>query len=168
MDPIVQRLLDEHDIRRLVIGFSLGMDSRDFDLYRASWAEEVELDLPPLAGDVVPMSGRRSADEYGHGVISLLSQFKVTQHVSTNHLVSINGDTATCACYTFAQHYMPVDFGEPWFTAGARYDLGAQRFDEIGWRFVTFKLTPLWFTGNAGLWQEATRRLVAAASEAAD
>jgi hypothetical protein len=168
MDPIVQQLLDEHDIRRLVISFSLGMDSRDFDMYRAAWADEVDLDLPPLAGDVIPMSGRRSADEYARDVIALLSQFKATQHVSSNHLISIHDYTATCTCYTFAQHYMPLESGEPWLTAGARYDLSARRFDDLGWRFVKFKLTPIWFTGNTALWQEATRRLASARSAASD
>ncbi len=164
MDPILRQLDDERQIRNLVIACSLGMDSRDFDLYRAAWADQVELDLPALAGDVIPMSGPRSADDYSRDVIAFLSQFKATQHVSSNHLIATDGDTGTCTCYTLAQHYMPLESGEPWFMAGARYDLVARRFDDLGWRFVKFKLTPIWFTGNPGLWQEATRRLVAARS----
>jgi hypothetical protein len=58
MDPVLQQSHDENEIRKLVIGFSLGMDSRDVDLFRASWAEEIELDLPPPAPDVLPFSGR--------------------------------------------------------------------------------------------------------------
>jgi hypothetical protein len=164
MDPVLRRLVDENDIRNLVIAFSLGMDSRDYKMYRASWADEVDLDLPNLAGDAIRLSGRTTGDDYAKGVIALLSQFESTQHVSSNHLVSVRGDLGICTCYTLAQHYMPVASGEPWLTAGARYELTAQRFGESGWRFVKFKLTPLWARGNGSLWQEATRRMLAGPS----
>lgn len=149
----------ENEIKKLVIGFSLAMDARDYQLFRASWADEIELELPPVGGDAVPLAGRQRADDYARGVIALLSQFKATQHVSTNHLVSLDGTGASCTCYTLAQHYLPVETGEAWLTVGARYDLTAQLLDELGWRFVRFKLTHLWSRGNNGLWSEATRRL---------
>jgi hypothetical protein len=161
MDPILRELHDENEIRKLVVGFSIGIDSRDFDLFRSSWAEEIELDLPPLAGDAFRLSGKQRADDYARGVIALLSEFETTQHVSTNHLISVEADSGSCTCYTIAQHYLPMESGEPWLAAGARYDLVAQRFEEVGWRFVEFKLTHLWSRGNTSLWKEATRRLLA-------
>jgi hypothetical protein len=160
MDPVLQQLHDENEIRKLVIGFSLGMDSRDVDLFRASWAEEIELDLPPLAPEVLPFSGRQRADNYAKDVIGLLSEFRATQHVSTNHMIAVSGDSATCTCYTLAHHDLPVESGERWLSAGARYDLLAQRVDGLGWRFIRFKLTDLWFQGNRLLWQEAARRVI--------
>jgi hypothetical protein len=160
MDPVLRRLDDENEIRKLVIGFSLGMDARDYTMFRAAWADEVDLDLPPLARDTVPFSGVQQADDYARGVIAMLSEFVATQHVSANHLIEVDGDTATCTCYTLAQHYLPVASGDPWLTAGARYDLAARRFD-IGWRFVRFKLTGLWTAGNGSLWRVVAGRLAA-------
>jgi hypothetical protein len=161
MDPVLQQLLDENEIRRLVIGMSLAMDSHERALFRGAWADEVELHLPRLGGDTVPLSGRQRADEYADGVMALLSEFEATQHVSSNHFITVTGDRATCACYTLAQHRLLRDDGDAWFTAGARYDLTAERFPEVGWRFVAFTLTPLWSTGDPSVWKDATRRLAA-------
>jgi SnoaL-like domain len=159
VDSALRELRDESEIRRLVVGMSLAMDARDVNLFRAAWAEEIDLELPRLAGDAVPMSGRQRADDYAAGVIALLSEFAATQHVSANHFITVTGDRGTCACYTLAQHRLLRDDGDAWFTAGARYDLVAQRFADLGWRFVAFRLTALWSTGDASVWKEATRRL---------
>lgn len=161
VDPVLQRLDDENEICKLVAAFSLGMDTRDLDLFRSSWADEVDLDLPPLAGRAIQLSGRLRADDYARSAIALVCEFETTQHVNTNHLVTVSGDQGTCICYTVAQHYLPVGSGDPWLTVGARYDLSARRFAEAGWRFVGFKLTHLWSRGNTSLWKEVARRLSA-------
>jgi hypothetical protein len=153
MDPILQRLDDENEIRKLVLRFSLGMDTRDVGLFRAAWADEVELDLHTLAKDVIPLSGTRRADEYARDVIALLSGFTATQHVSTNHLIAVDGDTATCTCYTLATHYLRRDAGESWLTAGSRYELVALRTRATGWRFTRFALRGLWTSGDRSIWQ---------------
>ncbi len=161
MDPVVQRLDDENDIRKLVIAFSIAMDARDEAMFRASFADEVDLAIPPLGGDAVPLSGLVRGDDYARGVIALLSGFRATQHVSTNHLISVDGDAATCICYTHATHHMPIEQGDPWLTIGARYDIDARRIAGQGWRIVKFRWNEQWSEGNAGLWAVATARLEA-------
>ncbi len=159
MDPTLRRLDDENAIRNLVITFTLAMDARDATLYRSAWAEEVDLDLPPLGG--LTMAGRRRADDYTADAIALVSEFESTQHVSTNHLISVDGDRGHCLCYMHATHFLPLDEGDPWLTVGVRYDLEARRFDDIGWRFNDFRLSALWAKGNVRLWKEVGRRLAA-------
>ena len=85
-----------------------------------------------MGGDAVPLSGHVRGDDYAHGVIALLTGFEATQHVSSNHLVSVDGDAATCICYTHATHYLPHQGGHPWLTIGARYDIDARRLPERG------------------------------------
>ncbi|RYD95321.1 MAG: nuclear transport factor 2 family protein, partial [Sphingomonadales bacterium] len=140
-----------------VIGFTLAMDARDAARYRLAWADEIELDLPPLGG--LPLSGQRRADDYTRDAIALVSEFEATQHVSGNHLISVDGDRGRCICYILATHYLPLEDADPWLKVGVRYDLGARRFDEIGWRFNSFRLTALWSKGNGGLWKIVGRRL---------
>ncbi|MFI5045943.1 MAG: nuclear transport factor 2 family protein [Acidimicrobiia bacterium] len=159
MDPILRQLHDENEIRKLVVSFALGMDTRDLAMVRAPWADEIALDLPPFAGPAVPLSGTRRADDYAGDVVALLSEFEATQHVSTNHLVTVVDDAATCTCYTVAQHWLHVESAEPWMLAGARYDLVAARLGDAGWRFTGFALTPLWSLGNRAIWDEVARRL---------
>ena len=36
MEPALRRLVDEHDIRKLVIAFSNGMDARDVAMFRSA------------------------------------------------------------------------------------------------------------------------------------
>jgi len=161
MDHVLRRLDDENQIRRLVIRMSNAMDMRDAAMFRECFADEVELDIPPLGGDSVPLSGMLRADDYAAGVIRLLSEFKATQHVSTNHDISVAGDSAACTCYTLATHLLPLDDGDQWSTIGARYDMEARRLPDAGWRIARFKWTRLWSSGNALLWQEVSRRLAA-------
>lgn len=163
MDAEQRRLVDEHDIRKLVIAFSIGMDSRDVAMFRSAFADEVDLDIPPRAADVIVLQGKVNADVYAEQVIKLLSGFEATQHVSTNHMIQVDGDRATCVCYIHATHYLPIASGESWLTAGSRYALEAERFPGKGWRFVRFRSTRMFSDGNLGLWDELNRRLASGA-----
>ena len=159
MEPALRRLIDEHDIRKLVIAFSNAMDARDVAMFRSAFADEVDLDIPPRAADVIVLQGKVNADTYAEQVIKLLSGFVATQHVSTNHAIEVDGDRATCVCYTHATHYLPNENGEDWLTAGSRYSLEAERIPEKGWRFVKFRSTRMFSDGTLGLWDELNRRL---------
>lgn len=161
MKPELRRLIDKHDIRKLVIAFSIAMDARDVAMFRSAFADEVDLDIPPRAADVIVLQGKVNADIYAQQVIRLLSGFVATQHVSTNHQIDVNGDRATCICYTHATHYLPIESGNAWLTAGSRYALDAERFPDKGWRFVRFRSTRMFSDGNLGLWDEINRRLTA-------
>ncbi|HLY56907.1 MAG TPA: nuclear transport factor 2 family protein, partial [Stellaceae bacterium] len=94
------------------------------------------------------------------GVIAMLSQFAATQHCSINHLIEVDGDAATCSCYTYATHYLEDGLSDPWNIVGARYDFTARRLPQ-GWRIVSLKWTRLFDQGNAGVWPEVARRLAA-------
>src|SRR5262249_34917612 len=142
-----------------VITFSNGMDARDTALYRSAFADEVELDIPPRATDVITLSGRVRADQYAMEVVRLLSGWEATQHVSTNHLITVDGDQGTCVCYVFATHYLPNDSGAPWLEVGSRYTVTARRLPDVGWRIVKLKSTHLWSRWNKSLWEEISRRI---------
>ena len=159
MDAELRRIADENAIRDLVIAFSNAMDARDEAGFRASFADEVDLAIPPLGGDAVPLSGMVSGDDYARGVISLLTGFDATQHVSSNHHVTVDGDEGRLVCYTHATHYLPHDGGHPWLTIGARYDIVAKRLPGQGWRISWFRWHEQWAEGNAGLWEIATARI---------
>jgi len=131
--------------------------------FRASFADEVDLAIPPLGGDAVPLSRIVAGDDYARGVIALLSGFAATQHVSSNHFVTVDGDEASCVCYTHATHYLPYKDSHPWLTIGARYDIAARRIEGQGRRIVRFRWKEQWAEGNSGVWEIATARLKARA-----
>ena len=75
-----------------------------------------------------------------------LSRLDVTQHVVTNHQVTVDGDTATCRCYLVGQHVKKgTDGGDTFIMAGV-YDDELRRTD--GWRIVHRTLTVTWTDGN--------------------
>ena len=154
----IRILKDRSDIQQMVARLALGMDLRDESMFQSCWADEFYLSVPPLAGDGVPLEGNMRADEHARNVITMLSEFKATQHVLTNHHIELNGDTASCSVYLIGTHTMAgVEEGDPIQTIGARYDFDCARTDS-GWKISRMIWTRLWSTGNAGLWDIVGRR----------
>lgn len=161
MNEPVQRLQDENDIRRLVYTFSMAMDLREEEMYRSAFADQVDLDIPARAEDVITLKGLVNADTYAKEVIRLLSGWNATQHVSTNHLIDVDGDVGTCMCYVYATHFLEPGHTDPWLVAGSRYSITANRLPELGWRIVQLRSTPMWSRGDKGLWEEIAQRIQA-------
>lgn len=165
MDPTLRRLIDESDIKALLVQLSYAFDERDSQMMRAVFADTVECDITPMGGDQVPMTGSLDADRLSKDVIRMLSTFDMTQHVNTMHRVRLDGDNAALTGYVVGTHFLsqlpasPVhERIEPWNTIGARYDMGVHRFDH-GWRFTTWKWRIMWSRENQGVWDEVARRL---------
>ena len=154
----LQLLMDRSDIQQMIARLALGMDTRNQAMFQSCWADEFYLSVPPLAGDGVPLEGNMRADEHARNVIVMLSEFKATQHVLTNHLIEVKGDKAECSVYLIGTHTMAnVDGGDPIQTIGARYDFDCMRSD-TGWKITRLIWTRYWSTGNAGLWDMVGRR----------
>jgi len=82
---------------------------------------------------------RISADAWADQALSLVSAFQSTQHIITNHVITIDGDQATCVAYVQAQHYNP----ESILTVGGYYTNNMERTAE-GWKISKLKLTTMW------------------------
>ena len=156
-------LVDRSDIGQMICKLALGMDLRDREMFQSCWADEFFLSVPPLAGDAVPLEGNMRAEDHARNVIDMLSEFKSTHHVLTNHLIDVRGDTATCCVYLIGTHTLAdVEDGGPVQTIGARYDFQCARTPE-GWKITHLVWTRHWSTGNGGLWDIVGRRVAAKA-----
>ena len=80
-----------------------------------------------------------SSEAWADQAISLVSGFEATQHIITNHVVTIDGDRATCVAYVQAQHFNPQGM----YTVGGYYTNTLVRTPE-GWKISKLKLTPTW------------------------
>jgi hypothetical protein len=166
MDPALQRLIDENEIRRLVLTWFDGIDNHDPERIQSAWAEDVyteyvgfpDMGTPPIKPGFGKMADRAK------GAVRMLEEFTAHQHVNTNHLVEVNGDEAFCSSYGIGTHYLKMDMGDPWSTMGVRYEVHAERRPE-GWRLTRLKWILLWMSGNDGIWQEVARRLAKARAE---
>ena len=80
-------------------------------------------------------------------VTSALGPLDASQHIVSNQLVTIDGDTATCKCYLHAQHTVyGLEGGENMVIAG-RYEDELVRTPD-GWRIAFRKLISDWTEGN--------------------
>ncbi|HLY54978.1 MAG TPA: nuclear transport factor 2 family protein [Stellaceae bacterium] len=160
-EAMIRRIDDRTEISHMICRLALGMDLRDEAMFRACWADEFQLSVPALGAGAEPMVGRLKAVDHARNVIARLSEFKATQHVLTNHLIEVEGDTAQCCVYLVGTHiFADVDSGDPVHTIGARYEFECRRFPD-GWKIVSLVWTRHWATGNEGLWQIAEQRAAA-------
>ena len=153
----VQKILDRQAISDTVIRYATGIDMRDWEAYRSCFTDEVEIDFTSWGGGE-PSTMR--GDDWTAGVRAGLSGFSATQHISTNHVITIDGDEATCVSYMQAQHYLPNAEGDNTLTLGGYYTNTLVRADD-GWRIRRCQLTVTWTTGNKHIFVLARERFLA-------
>jgi uncharacterized protein (TIGR02246 family) len=138
LEPLVQRLRDESDIRELMLMFVRGLDDRDWDAYANTFAEDGEFEI---------MGQRRVGRlEIAAGPERDLTKFDRTQHYSTNHRIELDGDRARASHDLLAIHI--PDGARPTEHAdiGGRYVCECRR-TSAGWRFSEVRLEIFWTRG---------------------
>jgi SnoaL-like domain len=144
--PVVQAMLDRAAIIDAINGVGVWADRKDFTKLRPLFADVVDMDYTSLAGGT-PATVK--ADDLMKGWENGLRPFR-TQHMITNHLVTVSGDTAEAISYIHALHYVPNDMGINHWQVYGTYN---HRFVRTagGWRITAMKLNKLMADGNAAL-----------------
>ncbi|MES0836796.1 nuclear transport factor 2 family protein [Nocardiopsis tropica] len=148
----LRRLLDRAEISDVQLRYATGTDSRDWELFRSCFTDEVEVDFSDGFGQPVV---RLKADDWVRGTAPRMESFKATQHMITNHVITFDDDDhATGVAYVRAGHHLPNSTGDSEQTVYGYY---TNRFERTpaGWRICGVKLTALWMTGNFGVFQAA-------------
>ena len=71
-------------------------------------------------------------------------------HQITNHVISLDGDQATCAANMQGIHVFANASGGPMWTVGGRHDYQLERTPD-GWRIAGLTFTLQWATGNMNI-----------------
>lgn len=150
-------LLDRAAISDVVNRYATGIDRRDWVLYRSCFADEAVFDFVSWSGGE-PRHLR--ADDWVLGVQGGLSGFDATQHISSNHVHQIDGDSATCVSYMNALHYIVEDGNRQMQAIGGYYTNDFKRIAGE-WRIVACKLTVTWEMGDRALFEIARERWMA-------
>lgn len=143
------------EIGDVVVRFATALDRHDWVLYRSCFTPEIEADLSSLLG--VPPR-RATADEWTAFVASEQSGFSATQHISSNHVITVRDDEATCVAYLHAQHCFPHGTSDGTCCVGGRYTYQLARTAE-GWLIRAYALEMLWSEGNQAVFELARRQL---------
>lgn len=132
----LQTLLDRMEIIDTFNRYASGVDLRDQELYRSCFTDEIDVDFSSM-GMGAPMT--MEADAWVAQALSAVSAFQSTQHIITNHVITIEGDEATGIGYLQAQHFNP----DSMFTVGGYYTDSFVR-TAAGWKIKSLKLTSTW------------------------
>ena len=118
------------------------LDSKQFELLDDVFLADASAELlSPL------LEGR---DAIRDRIRTALTSFDATQHTVTNHMVTVDGDRATCRCYLHAQHVRTGTAGGDLFVIAGRYEDELMRTSN-GWRIVFRRLVQVWSEGNVAV-----------------
>ena len=156
-DSKIQNIEDRIAIRDTLYNYARGADSRDWDLFRCCFLEEVEIDLSSWNG--APASAW-PLEEWVATVRRGLSGFDATQHLTANHLIEAEGDQARCTSDVQASHRL----GKQRVVLGGWYDTQLRRTSS-GWKIGSNTLHVTWREGPETLFAEAAQRLEPETSE---
>lgn len=157
----LQMLLDRAAISDVQLRYATGLDTRDWALFRSCFADEIETDFTSVFGGE---PRKVSADRWAESARRVLSGLAATQHMITNHVITIEGDEALCVAYVQAQHYLPNDRGGSTQTMGGFYTNRFVRTPQ-GWKIRACKLTLTWNTGNWHIFELARERFAKASGK---
>lgn len=121
MSDSVQYVADRIALMDVMLNYAKGVDERDLDLYRAQFADDVE---------VVGFGANafHGGDEWTAYVKQALSAYGPTQHMLGPQLATVSGDTAHCRTDVQALHYLK-DKPDTTLTLWATYVTDMQRID---------------------------------------
>jgi hypothetical protein len=145
---------DKLAVAETVYRYALGIDTRDFALYRSIFAREVAIDFTSYSGGAAAVT---TADRWVETVRPLFTGLAATQHSMTNPLAAVDGERATCRMYMQAHHVYETDDPASWFTIGGYYDDTLVRSADgpAGWLLTGVTLTVLWRRGDPAIMDAA-------------
>lgn len=142
----LQLLWDKLAIDQLMLQFGRALDQHDWTAYRDCFADEIEVDFADLTGRP-PV--RVAADRWTDFARAALDPVRCL-HQYSNHLVHVQGDSATSVLYMEAKHFRATDRGGSENVQHGWYENDFARIDGR-WRITRLRQRLAWVTGNEGV-----------------
>lgn len=137
------RIIDRQAIVDTVVRWAQALDAKDWAGARSCFTDEVETDYTDLRG---PGPTRVQADAFVELRRQALGRLK-THHVSTNHLVTLDGDQATCQSAMLIHRLDPSRETDNTFDTLAHYTHTLVRTLQ-GWKITRVQQSIAWNRGN--------------------
>jgi 3-phenylpropionate/cinnamic acid dioxygenase small subunit len=121
----LEGLLDRAALIDQVSRLAYAEDDKDYDAFRALFADTVYVDMRTLHGGEAQ---EISADELTERARQALDGFDYTQHSAANVLVTLDGDRAHVRANVTAYHHLPTEPGvDDFCTVRVYWNLGFVR-----------------------------------------
>lgn len=140
LEKQVSWLVDRAAISDLLIDFARCLDEDDYEAYAANFTEDAILELPFRTHH-----GRAGLAESVRGDLGVFAR---THHLSANHAITIDENTATSRSYVQAAHVKDVADDSDVAMLGGWYQCEYRRTPD-GWRFTRVQLSRVWTAGMA-------------------
>jgi hypothetical protein len=135
---------DRLAIIELIGRLALAIDSKEWDAMGQLFTETVYHDRTSLTGGepyTAPVA------QFVDGWRQTLQHMDAIHHQITNHVITFDGDQASCAANMQGTHVLANASGGPMWTVGGRHDYQLTRTPG-GWRIAGLTFTLQWATGN--------------------
>ncbi|WP_020108375.1 nuclear transport factor 2 family protein [Nocardia sp. 348MFTsu5.1] len=140
MNAELQGILDERAIKDVTIKYATALDTKNWRQLRECFTR----DAVAHYGVIPDCEGVNAIIEQVSGGMDHLAQ---TQHILTNHVIKVDGDSATSVCYLQAQH-LRDDAKPSWnFVMAGQYSDRLVRTAD-GWRISARSLELWWTSGD--------------------
>ena len=146
-DPTTTETEDRLAILELLGNLALLLDANDWDALERLFTNPLHLDRTSLfGGEPETLSPAELVEAYRGS----LGNLDAVHHLITNHVISLDGDHATCAANMMGTHVLANSSGGPIWTVGGRHDYQLERTAD-GWRIAGWTFTVQWATGNMNI-----------------
>ncbi|MPR00029.1 nuclear transport factor 2 family protein [Modestobacter sp. I12A-02628] len=137
----LQWLVDRAAISDLLVEFARTLDEKDFEANTALYLPDGTF---TVEGAPFVLVGHEQLMRTGSP--TGLAKWHATWHLSANHAIHVDGDTATTRSYLIGVHRFTEDKHRHADGAGW-YDCTLRRTPE-GWRFATVRIHEVWMAGE--------------------
>ena len=164
--------MTDHDFLQLESAFRAnynayaeGLDSKNWAMVRACFADEIEVDYGAVIDPSDSPGAPRKADDWVAQLQFNIGGFDITRHTITNHRTQVEGDSVSCRAYLVADHVIfpdastpiPIAAAENITTVVGEYTNHYTQIDGE-WKISKSKLDMHWSTGNIDLFQKAIEK----------
>ena len=140
MTPDLVEIAHEREIVNLTVRYAWALDNRRFD-------DLAEVFTPDATADLLAGSTHNGLPEIIERISSALAPFDRTQHICTNHQITVNGDRAKGRCYLQAQHVTKSPGADSNYVLAGNY-LDEYVLADTGWRISHRALRVTWTDGS--------------------
>ena len=138
---------DRLAILELIGRLVLVLDGRDWGALGQLFTDTVYSDRTSLLGGEPVTVGRA---EFVDGWRQTLQNLDAVHHLITCHVITLDGDRATCTATMQGTHVYTNHSGGPVWTVGGRHDYQLKR-TAAGWKIAGWTFTIQWATGNMNI-----------------
>jgi hypothetical protein len=146
---------DKLAVAECLYRYATGVDTRDWAMYRSVFADEIEVDFSSFGPGRPPAT--IAADDWVAGLKPLFGRLAATQHMMSNPLVELDGDSAEITMYVRAHHVLDPEDPESYYTIGGYYRNRLVR-EHGDWKLVRVNLNVTWRRGDPEIMEAASAR----------